>query len=52
MWGFGARGRRNQLCDFVRDFSIDIVCLQETFRSSFSSADLDSIGGAGRFGWR
>lgn len=52
MRGFRARGRRNQLRDYVRDSNIDIVCLQETIKSSFSASDLSSIGGSGRFIWK
>lgn len=49
MRGFGARGRRNQLRDYIHDISIDVIYLQETIKSSFSAAELDSIRGSGRF---
>lgn len=36
MRGFGARGHRNQLRDYVRDANIDLIYLQETIKISFS----------------
>src|SRR4051812_44892131 len=49
--GFGTRGRRDQLRDLNRDHFLDIICLQETKKVSFSLPVLDSVGGVGRFCW-
>lgn len=50
--GFGARGRRDQIQDLVRDANVDLVCLIETFKASFSNNELSSIAGADCFVWR
>lgn len=50
--GFSARGRRNQLRDYVHDVRIDLICLQETMKTSFSVNELSLIAGAGRFVWK
>lgn len=52
MRGFGARGRGNQLRDYVRDAHVDLICLQETIKPSFSSTELSSIACSDRFVWR
>lgn len=52
MHGFGARGHRNQLRDYICDSHVDLVCLQETIESSFSLAGLASIAGSVSFNWR
>src|ERR1043165_3676774 len=44
--GFGARGRRNQICDLLRSEHIDILCLQETKREDFSLSEFHRIGGS------
>ena len=41
--GFGGRGRRSQLKDYLRRLKIDIVFLQETIRDSFSIQELDGL---------
>ena len=43
--GFGARGRRNQLRDLLSVERIDILCLQETKKESFSLSKFHGIGG-------
>jgi exonuclease III len=49
--GFGRRGRRNQLKDFLRLNKVDIVFLQETIRQEFSLAELDSLEVGDKFFW-
>jgi exonuclease III len=49
--GFGRRGRRNQLKDFLRINKVDIVFLQETIRQDFSLAELDSLEVGHKFFW-
>src|ERR1043165_6505218 len=44
--GFGARGRRNQICDLLRSEHIDILCLQETKREDFSLSEFHRLGGS------
>jgi exonuclease III len=49
--GFGRRGRRNQLKDFLRLNKVDIFFLQETIRQDFSLAELDSLEVGDKFFW-
>src|SRR4051812_14565899 len=48
--GFGTRGRRNQLRDLLSVEHIDILCLQETKRETFSLSEFNAIWG-GDFSW-
>jgi exonuclease III len=49
--GLGADGRRKQLRE-LRDFHrVDIVCLQETFKSDFSVGELSSLSEGSPFEW-
>jgi exonuclease III len=41
--GFGRRGRRSQLKDYMRKENIDVICLQETIKQSFTNQELKSI---------
>jgi exonuclease III len=41
--GFGRRGRRNQLRDYLRTNKLDILFLQETIRQDFTLGELDSL---------
>ena len=43
MRGFGQEGRRRQLTDYIRKENVDIVGIQETIRSDFSIAELESL---------
>jgi exonuclease III len=41
--GFGVRGRRTMLKDYLRKHRIDIVCLQETIKQDFMDHELRSL---------
>lgn len=49
MRGFRAKGHCNFLRDYIRDNHINLVCLQETIKDSFSLSDLSSLVGADVF---
>jgi exonuclease III len=49
--GFGRRGRRNQLRDFLRNTHVDILFLQETIRQDFSLQELESLEVGDKFFW-
>lgn len=49
--GFGQQDRRCQLIEYIREQHLDFVGLQETIRSSYSEAEVDSLGGAIDFPW-
>jgi hypothetical protein len=49
--GFGRRGRRNQLRDFLINAHIDILFLQETVRQDFSLQELESLEVGDKFFW-
>jgi exonuclease III len=49
--GFGRRGRRTQLRDYLRKESIDVICLQETIKQSFTDQELKSIEPGETFHW-
>jgi hypothetical protein len=49
--GFGRRGRRNQLTDFLRNAHVDILFLQETIRQDFSLQELESLEVGDKFFW-
>ena len=51
MRGFGRRGRRNQLREYLRKVKVDIIILQETIRQSFSDHELRSLELGGLFTW-
>lgn len=52
MHGFGVSGRRNQLRCYIHDNHIDLICIQETVKQSFSAADLSAIVGSALFTWK
>ena len=49
--GFGRPGRRTHIKDFISRERLDFVGLQETIKSSFSTAELMSIDPGGKFSW-
>jgi exonuclease III len=49
--GFGRRGRRTLLKDYLRLHKIDIVCLQETIKQDFSEQELRSLEVGDKFFW-
>jgi exonuclease III len=49
--GFGRRGRRNQLKDFLRINKVDIIFLQEMIQQDFTLAELDSLEVGDKFFW-
>jgi exonuclease III len=49
--GFGRRGRRDQLRDFLRKARVDILFLQETIRQEFSLQELESLEIGDKFFW-
>lgn len=51
IWGFGARGRRDQLRDLVLGDNIDIIGLVDTLKPSFSPNELAAVAGIDRFDW-
>jgi exonuclease III len=51
MRGFGWRGRRTQLRDYLRKENIDVICLQETIKQSFTDQELKSIEPGETFHW-
>ena len=51
MRGFGRKGRRTQLKDFLRRVRVDIICLQETLKTDFSDPELRSLEFGDRFHW-
>jgi exonuclease III len=51
MRGFGQRGRKTQLKDYLRKESIDVICLQETIKQSFTDQELKSIVLGETFHW-
>jgi exonuclease III len=49
--GFDAKGRHNQLRDFLRFNKFDIICLQETIRQEFSLQELENLVSGEKFFW-
>jgi exonuclease III len=49
--GFGVRGRRTMLKDYLRKHRIDIVCLQETIKQDFTDEELRSLEVGETFVW-
>jgi exonuclease III len=49
--GFGRRGRRTLLKEFLRKHRIDIVCLQETIKKDFTDTELRSLEVGEKFVW-
>jgi hypothetical protein len=49
--GFGVRGRRTLLKDYLRTHHIDIVCLQETIKQDFTDQELRSLEVGEKFIW-
>jgi exonuclease III len=49
--GFGRRGRRTLLKDYLRDHKIDIVILQETIKQDFTDLELRSLEIGDKFFW-
>jgi exonuclease III len=49
--GFGPRGRRNQLRDFLRNSRVDILFLWETIRQDFTLQELESLEVGDKFFW-
>jgi exonuclease III len=49
--GFGVRGRRTMLKDYLRKHRIDIVCLQETIKQDFTDQELRSLEVGETFVW-
>jgi exonuclease III len=49
--GFGRRGRRTLLKDFLRLHRIDIVVLQETIKQDFTDAERRSLEIGEKFVW-
>jgi exonuclease III len=49
--GFGRRGRRTLLKDYLREHKIDIVILQETIKQDFTDLELRSLEVGDKFFW-
>jgi hypothetical protein len=49
--GFGHRGRRTLLKDYLRSHQIDVVCLQKTIKQDFIDQELGSLEAGERFFW-
>jgi exonuclease III len=49
--GFGRRGRRTQLKDYMRKENIDVICLPKTIKQSFTDQELKSIEPGEPFHW-
>jgi hypothetical protein len=49
--GFGARGRRNQLRNFLRLHNIDIIFLQESIKQDFTLQELENLEFGDKFFW-
>ncbi|XP_071683742.1 uncharacterized protein [Lolium perenne] len=49
--GFGRRGRRTLLKDYLRIHKIDLVCLQETIKQDFTDQELRSLEVGDKFFW-
>jgi exonuclease III len=49
--GFGVRGRRTLLKDYLRTHKIGIVCLQETIKQDFTDQELRSLEIGDKFVW-
>ncbi|PNT74650.1 hypothetical protein BRADI_1g19599v3 [Brachypodium distachyon] len=49
--GLGQAGRRAQLVDLVKDYKVDIFCLQETIKATFSRKQLVLLGGNFVYHW-
>jgi exonuclease III len=49
--GFGRRGRRTLLKEFLRKRRIDDVCLQETIKQEFTDTELRSLELGENFVW-
>lgn len=43
--GLGAPGRKKKLRELIFDHRLDVVCLQETIKQSFSEGELKTLGG-------
>jgi hypothetical protein len=51
MRGLGGSGRRKQLCEIMGNNKVDIICLKETIKSSFTSGELAELSMGGNFSW-
>ena len=51
MWGLGQEGRQRQLTNYIKKENADIVGIQETVRSDFSIAELESLS-CHNFAWQ
>ena len=51
MRGFGRRGRRTQLKEYLRRVKIDVIFLQETIRQDFADHELASLELGDQFHW-
>jgi exonuclease III len=51
MRGFGRRGRRTQLRDFIRKEQLDIIFLQEMIRQDFTDQELRGLVNGELFHW-
>jgi endonuclease/exonuclease/phosphatase family metal-dependent hydrolase len=49
--GFGNRGRRNQLKDYLHKYKVDIIFLQETIRQEFTLQELEGFEFGDKFYW-
>lgn len=49
--GFGRRGRRRQLSDFLQRNKIDVIFLQETIKQDFALQELESLEFGDKFFW-
>jgi exonuclease III len=49
--GLGSRGRRKQLKELAASQNVDVTCLQETMKESFSIAKLRGLVAGQNFAW-
>jgi exonuclease III len=49
--GFGLQGRHTQLKNYMKDFRVDIIGLQETIKLEFTTTELRSLRCGGQFAW-
>ena len=51
MRGFGSRGRKSQLINYLKKVKIDILFLSETMRQSFTDQELECFDLGDKFTW-
>jgi hypothetical protein len=49
--GLGAKGRKQQIGDFVLSKRVEIICLQETIKTSLSRREMRCLGGSFSYDW-